>query len=159
MNDRDFEDAVIKVQKHAHRIADRMEKAFTDHVQYFEKTVLKPFCDQHNLRFSSAMGCFGFCTPGGKVLDAPREMTERHENVTGQVKFVNDPVYRDRGPVRCQSERYRDYEPEFFVLYRYIWGLLETEFANSWMVGFSANDYNSPGYEKNLKAIKARTEG
>jgi hypothetical protein len=153
-----IEEGLEKVQLHGERVADRMEKAFDSHVQYFEKNVLQPFCDEHNLRFSSAMGCFGFCTPGGTVLDNPHDMTERHENVTNQVQFVNDPVYRDRGPERRQGKGWRDYEPTFFVTYRGVWALLEQEFGN-YYVGFSANDYNSPGYEKNLKAIRARAEG
>jgi hypothetical protein len=105
------------------------------------------------------MGCFGFCTPGGKVLEDPRDMTEQHELVTNQVKFVNDPRYRDRGPQRCQSAEYRDWEPTFHTDYRRVWELLEQQFGNYYYVGFSANDYNSPGYEKNLKKIKARAEG
>jgi len=151
-------EGIDKVQNHGERIADRMEKAFDSHVQYFEKNVLQPFCDEHNLRFSSAMGIFGFCTPGGKVLEDPRDMTEQHENVTGQIRFVSDPRYRDRGPQRRQSAEYRDWEPTFHVTYHRVWELLEQEFGNN-RVGFSANDYNSPGYEKNLKSIKARAEG
>jgi hypothetical protein len=153
-----LEEGIGKVEKHGEKITDRMEKAFDSHVQYFEKNVLQPFCDAHNLRFSSAMGCYGFCTPGGHVLDDPREMTERHEQATNQVQFVNDPVYRDRGPQRRQSAEYRDWEPTFHTTYRSVWELLEQEFGN-FVVGFSANDYNSPGYEKNLKKIKARAEG
>lgn len=153
-----IEDCIGKVKKHGERITHRMEMAFDSHVTFFECNVLQPFCDTYNLRFSSAMGCYGFTTPGGKVLDEPREMTERHESVTNQVKFVNDPVYRDRGPQRVRSEGWRDYEPSFFPIYREVWTLLEQEFGN-YVVGFSADDYNSPGYEKNLKAIKARAEG
>lgn len=151
-------EGIDKVQNHGEKIADRMEKAFDSHVQYFEKNVLQPFCDAHNLRFSSAMGTFGFCTTGGHVLDPPDVMTMRYENATDQIRLVSDPRYRDRGPQRCQSAEYRDWEPTFHVTYHRVWELLEQEFGN-YRVGFSANDYNSPGYEKNLKKIKARAEG
>jgi hypothetical protein len=150
-------EALERTVEHFAWTTERIEEAFDSHVQYFEKNVLQPFCDAHNLRFSSAMGCYGFSTPGGITLEDPQELTAHHENVTAQVKFVNDPVYRDRGPQRCQSENYRDWEPTFFATYRKVWALLEQDFGN-YITGFSANDYNSPGYEKNLKKIKARTE-
>jgi hypothetical protein len=152
-----IEDGIAAAKQHGERIADRMEKAFELHVGVFEKKVLIPFCDAHNLRFSSAMGCFGFSTPGGKTLQYPEELTERYELVTNQVKFVNDPVYRDRGPMRCQSENYREWEPTFFTTYREVWALLEEEFGR-YVVGFSANDYNSPGYEKVLKKRRIAAE-
>jgi hypothetical protein len=151
------EEGIILARNKASRTKIEMEWAFERHLNAFETGVLQPFCDRHNLRFASAMGNYGFCTPGGKVLDPPTEMAERHEYVTGQVKFVNDPVYRDRGPERCRSEGWRDYEPSFFQSYRDVWHLLEEEFGQ-YVVAFSANDYNSPGYERNLKKIKGRTE-
>ncbi len=150
-----LEEGIKSTRNHGEKIAERMEKAFVLHVGVFEKQVLRPFCDQHNLRFGSGMGAFGFCTPNGTVLPEPRDLVEPYENVTGQVKFVNDV---GRGPQRFQGEGHRNSEPSFFQIYRDVWALLEQDFGN-FTTGYSANDYNSPGYEKNLKAIKARTEG
>jgi hypothetical protein len=146
--------SIAATKQHGEKIADRMEKAFILHVGVFEKQVLRPFCDRHNLRFGSGMGVFGFCTPNGTVLPSPSELAEHYESVTGQVKFVNDV---GRGPQRFQGEGYRDWEPDFFQTYRDVWALLEQDFGN-FTTGYSVDDYNSPGYEKNLKAIKARTE-
>jgi hypothetical protein len=140
---------------HGEKIADRMEKAFSLHVDVFEKKVLQPFCDRHNLRFGSGMGQFGFCTPNGTVLLEPWELVERYEKDTFQVEFFNDPQYITNGPQRRRGKGYRDWEPSFFQVYRDVWALLEQDFGN-YTTGFSANDYNSPGYEKNLKKIKAR---
>ena len=149
-----IEEGIKSTRNHGEKVSDSMEKAFSLHVEVFEEKVLRPFCDRHNLRFGSGMGVFGFCTPNGEVLPEPCELIEQYENVTGQVKFVNDI---GRGPSRFQSENHRDWEPGFFQVYRDVWELLEQDFGN-FTTGFSANDYNSPGYENNLKKIKARTE-
>lgn len=149
-----IEEGIKGLRVNAEHVESRMEQTFSHHVDLFERKVLQPFCDRHNLRFGSGMGQFGFCTPNGTVLPEPWLLIERYENDTGQVKFVNDI---GRGPQRHRSEDYRDWEPSFFQTYRDVWALLEQDFGN-FVTGFSCNDYNSPGYEKNLKKIKARTE-
>ena len=153
-----LEKDILKVRQNAELTESSMDQVFYEHVEEFERLVLRPFCDRHNLRFASAMGAYGFLTPTGKRLEDPRYMIDRHERVTNQIEFFNDPVYRDRGPQRCRSTEWRNYEPAFHASYRSVWELLEQKFGNQYVVAFATNDYNSPGYEKNLKKIEARTE-
>lgn len=153
------------LQQHQEDTERKIEDAFDLHVRQFEIRVLQPFCDQHNLRFASAMGQWGFVCPGVKivescngrswnpiVLDTPKEMQERWEYMTGQVKFVNDTY---KGPQRFRSDEWRNWEPSFFGTYRKVYDMLAHDIGR-FTLGFSCDDYNSPGYtEKHLK-VQAR---
>lgn len=152
-----LDDAIDFLKEHRGTTQSKIEDAFDRHLHLVERKVIHPFCDRHNLRFASAMGHYGFCTPSGTVLLPPDEMIERHERDTNQFIIVDDPLYRHWKPIKQRTEEYRDWEPSFFSLYRAVWSVLEHEFGQ-YVVAFSANDYNSPGYEKNLKKIQARTE-
>ena len=121
---------------------EKMETVAQAYADNFHRSVIEPFCDEHNLRFWSGNGTWFFETPGGKNLD-PDDVGVRWGVATGNARLT-EPVCRDEIPhwvLVCDDEDL----PDFIYNLREIDRLLTLDFIGGclgyWICDFRPSSF------------------
>jgi len=104
----------------------------------FHSSVIRPFCNRHNLRFWSGMGAYFFEAPGGKHFDDPEAELRAWGMAKGIAELSSHPTQFEtsRWVLTCDDDEIPCFLQTFSEIYR----LLNLDFMGGHL-GYWVNDF------------------